>query len=321
MGLSWYILAAWFTIISGIYILFKTMEEASNQNAKREEADRLKSIKLKSTSETILETPLFFVKAFDRTFGERHYTIYCFVMSSIASITAVTIMIIIGILLNLPMHCSDYINFIRLTLIGALMLNLVPDYISLLETRWILNKIIKTSMKRMIGVVILDLIITGIIYAILSGIILFVNNIISGGVVVSHGFTDVELGSFQSHYIAYLKECIFMRDQPGFWMGPVQGNLESPNIYAIKDYLWTGYRPPLYIFFLSTYFTSLWLHLFIISNMNAKIIYSIGNRGNSFMSKLDIDEKPFQSEGLLVMITLTIIFVFYEIISTIVIIE
>ena len=72
---------------------------------------------------------------------------------------------------------------------------------------------------------------------------------------------------------------------------------------------------PFGIFFYSTYFTSVWLYLFIAASIATKLLYSLGRTGNRVMASLKIEEKPFQSMGLVVVGLLTLVFAIYAIMN------
>ena len=71
------------TLILAIKGIFELMENTANPSAKRSAADWIKSIAAKSTSQTIVESPRWFIEAFDRIFGDRHLTWRCFLRSCV----------------------------------------------------------------------------------------------------------------------------------------------------------------------------------------------------------------------------------------------
>ena len=79
----------------------------------------------------------------------------------------------------------------------------------------------------------------------------------------------------------------------------------------------TDMPPPLGVLFYSTYFTSVWFYLFIISSIGAKVIYSFGHFGNTIMDFFGVQKTPFQSMGTIAMILVTVCFVIYAVINTI----
>ena len=150
------ILIIWGTLILVIKGIFELMENTANPDAKRIATDRIKSIAAKSISQTIVESPQWFIETFDRIFGDRHLTWRCFWISCVASMMAVFVMTVVWVVLN-PSSCQQFLLYkgtdvFRMIFILALVFNLVPDYISLLETRWILRKVAQASMKELIMV-------------------------------------------------------------------------------------------------------------------------------------------------------------------------
>lgn len=221
------LLIAWATLIGGIWVLFHAMEVTASPVAKRMAANWLKSMGAKSILQTIVESPRWFIEAFDRIFGKRHLTFRCFSRSCVASIMAVFVLTIMWAVLD-PTSCEGYlsrfptIEAISGIFILALILNIFPDYISLLETRWILHLAAEADIKRLIALLLIDVIITGGIFAFGAAIFFLLS----------------PLGT--DEYLQFMSTGIqFMPINPG---GLVPG-----------------------IFFYSTYFTSVWLYMFIAS--------------------------------------------------------
>lgn len=273
------IVIIWGTLIGGIWLLFYAMEETATPDAKRSAADWIKSIAAKSTSQTIVESPRWFIEAFDRIFGDRHLTWRCFLRSCVASIMAVFVMAIVWIVLD-PNAWQQYSKSFQSheiffgILILASLFNLVPDYISLLETRWILHRSAHVGIKKLTVLLVLDVIITGTIFACVATLFLFL---------WGFGIEDI---------IELLSAGIRFR--------------------SLGDGVSGG------IFFYSTYFTSVWLYLFIAASIATKLLYSLGRTGNQVLALLKIEEKPFNSMGLLLIGLLTLAFAIYAIIGAIV---
>lgn len=81
-----------------------------------------------------------FCALFDSCFGRNHLSLLCIVRSAIASLLAVSILwLIFGAEAGLGGRTTDTLPFWQLALI-ALGINLVADYLSLLETRWLLGQ-------------------------------------------------------------------------------------------------------------------------------------------------------------------------------------
>lgn len=105
-----------------------------------------------------------FRNLFDRVFGKKHLSLMCFTRSSVISILAVLLIYlffskIVGVLDRAP----EGITLLKAIVLGTLI-NIVPDYISLLETRWLLKHIDRfKSFWSQILVLLVDVVITGVI--------------------------------------------------------------------------------------------------------------------------------------------------------------
>ena len=264
------------------------MEVTATPIAKRMVADWFESMAARSITETIVEIPRWFIEAFDRIFGDRHLTLRCFLRSCVASIMAVFVMTIMWAVFD-PTSWQEYLSAengksgIYVIFFLALTLNLVPDYISLLETRFILRRVAHAGIERLIVLLILDIIITGAIFGC--------------GVAITILITEVVTG--ESFYLVSLSLVPIL-----FWI-------------ICNPFQTYGPPLPLCIYFYSTYFTSVWLYLFMASSITAKLAYSLGRIGNWVMSLLDIERKPFQSMGIITMGVVTLALAIYAIMGAI----
>ena len=282
------IVILWGALILAIKGIFELIENTANPDAKRIATNRIKSIAAKSISQTIVESPQWFIERFDGIFGDRHLTWRCFWRSCVASMMAVFVMTVVWAVLN-PISWQQFllhkgVDAFRMIFILAFFLNLVPDYISLLETRWIFRKVAHAGMKELIVLLVLDVIITGGIFV--CGIVIIV-------ILISYINRDpmgvVELVDMLPEILSELILFRTVDDSPAFG-----------------------------IFFYSTYFTSVCLYLFIVSSIVTKLLYSLGRTGNQVLALLKIEEKPFNSMGLLLIGLLTLAFAIYAIIGAIV---
>lgn len=85
------VLATWFTIIGGVWLLFEASEKATTLETKAKASSILKNIASASLTQSVLNMPNLFVKTFDDIFGENHFTKRCFLRSCIASISVVVV--------------------------------------------------------------------------------------------------------------------------------------------------------------------------------------------------------------------------------------
>lgn len=104
-----------------------------------------------------------FGRLFDTVFGKDHLSWKCFFRSSIASALAVLLLYVLfdGVLGVFGSRTEQDITMAQLLLFG-IALNLVPDYLSLFETRWLLKRFEKVqSFFGQLGVLLVDAIFTG----------------------------------------------------------------------------------------------------------------------------------------------------------------
>lgn len=230
-----------------------------------------------SISETLVESPRLFNKAFDRIFGYKHLSNQCFLKSSLASLIVVIVMLISWSFLyptSLMATIIDEPKFFVVFFILVTILNFIPDYVSLFQTRLILNYIEHAGIRWLSVLLVLDLIITGLIFA--FGLVIFI--------ILTRGSVDL--------YFSLLSDMIQFRC--------------------------LGNRPPLGILFYSTFFTSVWLYLFLAASISVKFLHSMGRIGNWIMTIIEVEKKPFQSMGLIIIILTTLAFLIYIVIHIVI---
>ena len=265
----------WATMMSGIWLLFLAAEKTATPDGKKRVSEWLNNLAAKSISETIVESPKWFIEMFDRFFGDKHLTKRCFFMSSMASFISVFVITIIWLILFQAQ--GQEFSYFQLTLdrilfdafIIALILNILPDYFSLLETRYILKNMENGSLKKLTMLLFLDVIFSGGIFILFALLFFYIFGVIS--------IDEISINAIYENFIYFEQK--------------------------------TGRN--FSIFFYSTYFTSVWMYLFMISSVITKVLYSFGKIGNWLMSFFDITKKPFQSIGVFSMGFTTLIFLLF----------
>ena len=112
---------------------------------------------------------IHFCRMFDRVFTDQHFSLTCFFRSCIASLLAVSfIYILFGPVLGLLQERAEFeTSFITIIILGVII-NLIPDYISLFQTRWILKYYSRTdNVGLQLLILIADLVITGAIISLM----------------------------------------------------------------------------------------------------------------------------------------------------------
>jgi hypothetical protein len=267
----------WATMVGLIMAFAIYMDSVTTPSTKKKIAEFL--LANSQLPKIILECPRLFIESFDSFFGKNHLSIKCFIRSSLVSIVVI---LIIGFLLrghpsfnpfSLDIVSSSIagIVYVLFLFILSILLNVIPDYISLLETRYIIHQSIDRNVIYLLFIILLDFFISGLIYILIAGLISY-----------------SVLGLMEANLLKYyLNIYVYMYHFTSMCLGG-------------------GYT----IFFLSTYFTSFWMYMLLIFGITIKIAYPIIN-----VSKhLVVEEKPFQSIGLLLIIIFTIITILREIV-------
>lgn len=105
-----------------------------------------------------------FCNLFDRIFGEKHLSLKCFRRSGIASLLAVLFLYLLFDLGGaFAQRIPDDMTLLQVLFYGA-AINILPDYLSLYETRWLLGKMrtVRSSSGQVL-LLLLDLLISGAI--------------------------------------------------------------------------------------------------------------------------------------------------------------
>ena len=166
-GLELYVFA-WATTTGSLWFLFEKAETTISDSTRHRISKSLGHADLKSAFEAI---PHQFATLFDKVFGEKHFARRCFYLSGLASLLASGIVLAVFLATGfggwsttrvipwspdlqdpgypLKIHriwpeghgvsSSNVVSFLA----SAVYFNLVPDYLSLLETRWVIRRMEK----------------------------------------------------------------------------------------------------------------------------------------------------------------------------------
>ncbi len=260
-------ITSWLGCIAGVWAIFERAETVASKDAKSTISKYLQNIAIVQ-GENWLPT---FTNIFDRVFGERHLSIHCFVRSSIASSVLVLVFTALWFskepsaareMYDMGWRGPAAIGFI------AALVNFLPDYISLLETRYLLRWFRKYHSYAFMGAIIL------IDFLLTTGIILIAYFL------YSYGVLGLSIEIVLDHLVA------------GFKFDAAYGSL-SPGIFIY-----------------STYATSLWLWLFVVSSLLIRLfLRPLGGAINMAKKFLDLKEKPLRSLGFVSMLIVSIIYI------------
>jgi|ERR1700676_1502257 len=154
---------SWVAITSGIWFLFERAETVASTEGKAATANWLKNL---GTEGKLSNWPQGFADIFDSVFGRKHFSWRCFARSSVASFLSVAVLTLIW-LGSAPTSATYHFRLwdINELLSLALILNVLPDYLSLLKARYVIRVMSrKPTVGRITFLLIFDLVACAAIY-------------------------------------------------------------------------------------------------------------------------------------------------------------
>ena len=254
-------------LLAGIvWKFFERVEAVLTDDTRLEIAVWLLGVKVGKKVEPWPDT---FAKVFDRVFGTKHLSLKCFWRSSVASCCLIVVAFVLQMQVSAEPLIRSWWHSVLMALIGGSAANMLPDYISLLESRWVLRAMRhRTSGSALLSLLFVDATITVII----GGIGASAGDMVCGAVLDwrhSHHFNFSEY--FLSATVALENLPLFLVDIPQKFMG---------------------------IWLFSAFFTSIWLWLYAGSGFLLKAARRFDIGFEWFNRKFDIEKKPLQSIGL-----------------------
>lgn len=263
-----YIIAS-LTCAGTVWSLFQAAANATTPKYQRIISKHLKRLEVNAKE----NWPSNFIYIFDSVFGRRHLSIRCFVASSIASLTTIAVLIFLKLIFKQYTSLELYeVGSFRDIVIMALSFNLILDYVSLLQTRYWLSLLkVQNNLVYLLLIVVGDFILTTL--TVYLGVLLYYSLIIPLQIFGSIFPFSLYFGlAFSIYWDLTFQTLTFMST-----------------------------------FIFSTYLTSAWLWLFLISSSIIRVvIIPTGHSLRFLKSALDIDHKPIESIGLI-----ATIFVFF----------
>jgi hypothetical protein len=214
--------------------LFWKADDAFSEEMREALARRLQRMEIDTSR---INWPFTFAQILDSIFDSRLLSWRCFFRSCIASILSVTLLTGVCWSLGLIGEFTEAPSYLSFALL-AVCLNLFPDYFSLIETRLLIKRVASNqSMLKVLAFLLIDIVLTTIIFLILGVIFL---------ALLFFGLHFAQTGEIR--------------------FGPALGG----GIWVMMAAIGTGLRleqdffEPFTggVFFYSTFFTSLWIWLF-----------------------------------------------------------
>ena len=276
-------LTAWAATTAGIWFLFEKAETALSIETREKVAGWVRERELQSGIGSISGN---FTVLFDRVFGERHLSWRCFFRSSLASLVFV-LCVYLGAasftLDNSIERSPEYlpkVGDVRHILWYIAFFNLIPDYLSLLETRWAITW--ARSSGRFLWVIVADAVLTGLISA------AFIIGVVLTPPLIEVAVTPVTTGDLTTRLFG----------------GELSGWLRG----LFVDFGTDPREPGFAIFFYSAFFTSIWLWLYAASVLLSRLLLRM-NDGLGFMLRVtDVERQPFRSMGFVGVVIVSTLF-------------
>ena len=273
-----YILA-WLGTIGGIWTLFCSTETVLNDQQRSKISNWLLTDDYKKA---LRDWPTLFILIFDTLFHKKHFTWKCFKRSSLASAFLVLIMASIitslhgqniwdnGVFpsMGLPFSTVYFLIF-------TVVFNFLPDYLSLFETRKLVQLMTRTTPVLFPVILLLDIFFTLILFTLFLflGIYLVTNVIFHWSEPTSKIWLVIK---------RMLPEAL------SFW------NKSESSTLGVWLY--------------SSFFTSVWLWLFSVGFIVSKLLLLTFRFFKWFNRIFNVEEKPLQVMGFIFMIIATVIF-------------
>ena len=215
---------------------------------------------------------MLFVQLFDRVFTDRHLSWRCFWRSCLASFGAALVMAVVaiaandGFLRSAALPGSVLVQaplFVGVALFGASVINLVPDYLSLLETRWVLRYLTKTDRAIATGLsLVADAVLTFLIFIVWAVLL----------TTLMGGWQDDPTAFDVGEQLSILW-CVV-----GMPWGACAGD---------EDSIFLG------IYLYTTFVTSLWIWLHLAAKLATRLMLGIRFARGFIDRHLQLEEKPF----------------------------
>ncbi len=295
-GPSYIIIATGLGIWAAVSGLFWKLEEIVSPAAKASISSWLNRV---DTFSKVNQLPHQFSYIFDRVFGEKHLTLKCFLRSSLASLLSVSAVLAIWGALSEKFFFTASLSLLHLSgflffWLAAISFNLLPDYISLLETRYLIGIMERArSLTAILLLFLVDLLIS------LSIIVLFLEAL----TLAYYGkyyfiWSELSIASVRN----FFREYFLMGVQRGIMLDPDGAVAELAPWMSAGEAQTVVARhsiglPPFGVFLYSSLFTSIWAWLYFSSSTLVRC-YQILSPGLSYLKYfLDIDKYPLRSIG------------------------
>ena len=251
---------SWFGIMGGVWALFDRASNVIKPDARNRISQWVTGLDFAAKK----NWPATFAEVFDQIFGKKHLSWRCFFRSALASMIAVLLLALLwrAAFSELAIVGDDPIKFAWGVLAIGALLNLIPDYMSLLQSRIVIRYMAKKRSSTWIaGLLVLDLVLTAAVVLVAFSILALLMDTAFGAKWNWKRYWDLVADGFLARG----------------W-----------NLFGI--------------FFYSTFFTSVWVWLYALSGFAVSGLAKTQRGLNFLRNTLDFENKPLKSMGFVSMI-------------------
>ena len=272
------------TVAGVVYWLFRRLDGLLNKATKDAIASWLLRLEVGPNAQRF---PVLFSRLFDRVFTEHHVSLRCFWRSLILSYSFVFLVALVDLGVHWdyyylkysrPMFSDhqDLVALVRTVLFWPMVVSIVPDYLSLLETRYILRLMKGVARPILVfALLAVDLLASALIFLLWFGGVFMALDV--GSVV---GMAEWLLWDLSTLFTASTGDVLFPVDLLG----------------------WTHHisQRVLQLLFCSTFLTSIWLWLYAIAGFSVKALFKLDAVRRLITKYFDVEGKPVEVVGALV---------------------
>ena len=284
------LIALWSLLTGAIWKLFERIEKTAAPEAREAATRFVMSVGGGTPLRGVART---FNHAFDAVFGKRHLSWRCFMRSCAAS-SAMTILFTLLFLPSYDPELADNGGFIfdlsaptydaadrAWTVLLSVLINWMPDYFSLLKSRWILARMESATPRKFVCLFFGDLVLTVCIACVVVNVAAF--------------------------FLIAVQEYGFM---------PAVRDLPNLITYAPTITLFGVFPQPTFlgwellgVFFYTTFMTSIWSLLYASAALLLRVAPKVDGGVHFLQWFLDIRKQPFLSIGVVLILVITALFV------------
>ncbi|WP_415922664.1 hypothetical protein [Tateyamaria sp. SN6-1] len=243
-------------VIGSIVAMFWKGDDAISDEAREALSKALQRLEVRLTPQSFGEQ---YIGAFNQVFGENHLSVRSFLHCMLVSFVSVTVLY--GLWASFAPDRESVSSVIIGLLFAALFFNVLPDYVSLWQTRWVLNRLtgVNSTLVQFLWLI-ADLICTAFIFFFVSGLVMVLAFLPTAG-------------GIEEMIVAFMLPFLFF-----------SSGGDAP----------LGAMPELMPLFYSTFVTSLWIWLLALGQQ----LLGRMNVHHPLLFVLPIKTKPMRSIGL-----------------------